>query len=123
MSEKTTMAATENKAISGEKASWLIGVPTKYGEVALLPSYVANFGYGNNVLTRDNVVVTFVKVKHWDKPDADISVKCNDLYKMPFLKFEEVWRRRMTTDFGDAWDLVEMHKVDKAVTNGDFEVV
>lgn len=99
---------------------FFIGVPLKYGEVALVPTYIAEWGYDMPVNTRDNVVVRFVKVKHWDKVNQDLEAKCLNIYKMRFANVEQIWRKRMTTDFGNAWDLVLMTIVDKVEADGEF---
>lgn len=123
MSEKSNSTISENNAILSNKTDWLVGVPTKYGKIALLPTYVANFGYGENVLTRDNVVVTFTKVEHWDSVNQDLEAKCLNLYKMRFAQFEQAWRRRMVTDFGNEWDLIYMEIVDRVTADGEFEII
>lgn len=102
----------------GSIESTCIGVPLKYSDSeAIIPTYVAEFGYGMDVKCVGNEVVRFEKIQHWDEPDDKLKSLCREKYRMELLNMLTIWQRRLRGYFMEhpeeikKWDMVRMVRV------------
>lgn len=93
---------------------YTIGVPCKYAPIALMPSYIVAFGSEFILKCRGGECVRFEveeKLSYTDdfKRLEEISL---ELYGISMRQLNELWRRRMITNYGQEWSKVKMIKID-----------